>query len=158
MASSGVSGLPAENEMAPDFTVADHTGAEVSLSSLRGRKVVLYFYPKDDTPGCTTQACDLRDHIGEIEKKGAVVLGVSPDGPAKHEKFRAKYNLPFTLLADTDHKVSELYGVWGEKSLYGRKYMGVDRTTFVIGEDGRIIKVFPKVKAEKHLDQVLEVL
>ncbi len=150
--------LPKEQDFAPDFTVADHTGADITLSSLRGKKVVLYFYPKDDTPGCTTQACDLRDHIGEIEAKGAVVLGVSPDGPTKHEKFRAKYQLPFTLLADTDHAVSEAYGVWGEKSLYGKKYMGVDRTTFVIGEDGRILQVFPKVKAEKHLDQVLEVL
>jgi peroxiredoxin Q/BCP len=150
--------MPMENEMAPDFTVADHTGADITLSSLRGKKVVLYFYPKDDTPGCTTQACDLRDNIGEIEKKGAVVLGVSPDGPTKHEKFRAKYQLPFTLLADTDHVVSELYGVWGEKSMYGKKYMGVDRSTFVIGEDGRIIKTFLKVKPENHLDQVLEVL
>ncbi len=150
--------MPRENDVAPDFTVPDHTGADITLSSLRGKKVVLYFYPKDDTPGCTTQACDLRDHIGEIENKGAVVLGVSPDGPTKHEKFRAKYQLPFTLLADTEHTVSEAYGVWGEKSMYGKKYMGVDRTTFVIGEDGRILKVFAKVKAEKHLDQVLEVL
>jgi peroxiredoxin Q/BCP len=147
-----------EGQTAPDFTVADHTGRDITLSSLRGRKVVLYFYPKDDTPGCTTQACDLRDHIEEIEKKGAIVLGVSPDSAAKHEKFRAKYQLPFTLLADTDHKVAEAYGVWGEKSFYGKKYMGVDRTTFVIGEDGRILKVFPKVKPNKHLDQVLEVL
>jgi peroxiredoxin Q/BCP len=150
--------MPAESEMAPDFTVADHTGRDVTLSDLRGRKVVLYFYPKDDTPGCTQQACDLRDHIGEIEKKGAVVLGVSPDGPKKHEKFREKYQLPFTLLADTDHKVSEAYGVWGEKTFYGKKYMGVDRSTFVIGEDGRILRTFLKVKPEKHLDQVLEVL
>jgi peroxiredoxin Q/BCP len=149
---------PAETEIAPDFTLPDQTGKPVTLSELRGKKVVLYFYPKDDTPGCTTQACSLRDHIGEIENRGAVVIGVSPDTSASHEKFRAKYQLPFTLLADAAHEVAEKYGVWGEKSLYGRKYMGVDRTTFVIGEDGRIVKVFPKVKVERHLDQVLEAL
>ena len=144
--------------MAPDFTVLDDTGASVSLSSFRGKKVVLYFYPKDDTPGCTTQACDIRDNFSALRERGAVVLGVSPDSVAKHVKFRKKYDLPFTLLADTDHAVSEKYGVWGEKSFYGKKYMGVDRTTFVIDEEGRILKVFPKVKAEKHLQQVLEVL
>lgn len=144
--------------MAPDFTVLDDTGASVSLSSFRGKKVVLYFYPKDDTPGCTTQACDIRDNFSALRARGAVVLGVSPDSVAKHVKFRKKYDLPFTLLADTDHAVSEKYGVWGEKSFYGKKYMGVDRTTFVIDEEGRVLKVFPKVKADKHLQQVLEVL
>ena len=144
--------------MAPDFTVADHTGEQVTLSSLRGQKVVLYFYPKDDTPGCTTQACDLRDHIAEIEKKGAIVIGVSPDDVKKHQKFRAKYQLPFSLLADTDHTVSEAYGVWGEKSMYGKKYMGVTRATFVIDEDGLVMRAWPKVKPEEHLDQVLAVL
>jgi peroxiredoxin Q/BCP len=158
MTPSETSSLPAEGEMAPDFTVLDDTGASVSLSSFRGKKVVLYFYPKDDTPGCTTQACDIRDNFGALRERGAVVLGVSPDSVAKHVKFRTKYDLPFTLLADTDHAVSEKYGVWGEKSFYGKKYMGVDRTTFVIDEEGRILKVFPKVKAEKHLQQVLEVL
>ena len=150
--------MPAENEMAPDFTVQDQDGREVSLSSYRGKKVVLYFYPKDDTPGCTTQACDIRDHRTEIESKGAVVLGVSPDSPAKHRKFREKYGLPFTLLADEDHSIADAYGVWGEKTFYGKKYLGNNRTTFIIDEDGRIMKVFPDVKAEAHLDQVLGVL
>ena len=111
--------MPTENDMAPDFTAQDHDGNEVTLSQFRGRKVVLYFYPKDDTPGCTTQACDLRDNTSDIEARGAVVLGVSPDPPAKHRKFRDKYDLPFTLLADVDHAIGEAYGVWGEKTLYG---------------------------------------
>jgi peroxiredoxin Q/BCP len=149
---------PEEGTMAPDFTVATDDGSELTLSSLRGKKVVLYFYPKDDTPGCTQQACDLRDSFADIRARGAVVLGVSPDSAKKHVKFREKYQLPFTLLADTDHAVSDLYGVWGEKTFYGKKYMGVDRSTFVIDEEGRIARVFPKVKAEKHLEQVLEVL
>ncbi len=150
--------MPTEKEMAPDFTTADHDGNEFTLSSLRGRKVVMYFYPKDDTPGCTTQACDLRDSTAEIEKRGAVIIGVSPDSPAAHRKFKEKYNLPFTLLADTDHKVAELYDVWKEKTFAGKKYMGNDRSTFVIGEDGRLLKIFPKVKPEQHLDQVLAAL
>ena len=150
--------MPTENDMAPDFTAQDHDGNEVTLSQFRGRKVVLYFYPKDDTPGCTTQACDLRDNTSDIEARGAVVLGVSPDPPAKHRKFRDKYDLPFTLVADVDHAIGEAYGVWGEKTFYGKKYMGNDRSTFIIDETGRIAKVFAKVKAEKHLEQVLEVL
>jgi thioredoxin-dependent peroxiredoxin len=150
--------MPVENEMAPDFTLADENGADVTLSSLRGRKVVLYFYPKDDTPGCTTQACDLRDRAGEFDAKDAVVLGVSPDSAKSHRKFKDKYSLPFTLLADTDHALAEQYGVWKKKKFMGREYMGVERTTFVIGEDGRIIKVLPNVKPATHAGQLLELL
>jgi peroxiredoxin Q/BCP len=144
--------------MAPDFAVPDQDGNTVRLSDHRGRKVVLYFYPKDDTTGCTAQACDLRDHAEEIDTRGAVVLGVSPDPVASHRKFREKYSLPFTLLADTDHAVAERYGVWGLKKMYGREYYGVERTTFVIGEDGRIEQVLEKVKPERHVAQVLELI
>ena len=143
---------------APDFTLDSDTGESVTLSSLKGSPVVLYFYPKDDTPGCTAQACGIRDAWGEFEKAGAVVLGVSPDGEASHAKFREKYDLPFTLLADTEHAVAEEYGVWGEKSYAGKTYMGVDRSTFVIGADGKVAKVFRKVKPDEHADQVLEAL
>jgi peroxiredoxin Q/BCP len=145
-------------EQAPDFTLADQDGNEVTLSGLRGRKVVLYFYPKDDTSGCTTQACGLRDRIDEFGAKGAVVLGVSPDSAASHTRFRAKYELPFTLLADTGHAVAERYGVWQEKSMYGRTFWGVARTTFVIGADGRVEQVLEKVKPAGHAEQVLELL
>jgi thioredoxin-dependent peroxiredoxin len=144
-----------EDDVAPDFTLPDQDENAVTLSDLRGRKVVLYFYPKDDTPGCTTQACDLRDNAATFETRGAIILGVSPDSPAKHRKFREKYGLNFTLLADTDHAVAEQYGVWAEKSMYGRKYWGNERTTFVIGEDGRIEKVLPKVKPAEHAGEVL---
>jgi thioredoxin-dependent peroxiredoxin len=147
-----------EGDIAPDFTLQADDGAEVTLSELKGRKVVLYFYPKDDTPGCTRQACDIRDRWSEFEEKGAVVLGVSPDPVRSHVKFRDKYELPFRLLADTDHQVAEAYGVWKEKSFMGRKYMGNERTTFVIGEDGRILRILPEVKPAEHAEQVLEVL
>jgi peroxiredoxin Q/BCP len=130
----------------------------VTLSGLKGKQVVLYFYPKDDTPGCTTQACGIRDVYGEFEREGAVVLGVSPDDEASHVKFKEKYGLPFTLLADTDHSVSEQYGVWGEKKYMGRTYMGVDRSTFVIGEDGNVKRVMRKVKPDTHADEVLAAL
>ena len=150
--------MPDKNDVAPDFELPTQDGTPLKLSDLRGRKVVLYFYPKDDTPGCTTQACGLRDGWRDFEAKGAVVLGVSPDTVASHTKVRAKYGLPFTLLADTDHAVAEKYGVWKEKNRYGRTYFGNERTTFVIGEDGRIVAVFPKVKPEEHAEQVLEVL
>jgi peroxiredoxin Q/BCP len=143
-------------EQAPDFTLADQDGNEVTLSGLRGRKVVLYFYPKDDTSGCTTQACGLRDRIDEFDAKGAVVLGVSPDSAPSHTRFRAKYELPFTLLADIGHDVAERYGVWQEKSMYGRTFWGVARTTFVIGADGRVEQVLEKVKPAGHAEQVLE--
>jgi len=130
----------------------------VTLSSLRGRPVVLYFYPKDDTPGCTTQACGIRDAYGEFERAGAIVLGVSPDSERSHVKFKEKYELPFTLLADTDHAVAEEYGAWGEKRYMGRTYFGVSRSTFVIGEDGTVKKIFPKVKPAEHADDVLAAL
>jgi peroxiredoxin Q/BCP len=147
-----------EGRPAPDFTLDSDTGEAVTLSTLKGKPVVLYFYPKDDTPGCTAQACGIRDAWGEFENAGAVVLGVSPDGEASHAKFKEKYDLPFTLLADTDHEVAEEYGVWAEKSYAGKTYMGVDRSTFVIDADGNVAKVFLKVKPDEHADHVLEAL
>ena len=147
-----------EGKPAPEFELTSDSGQEVSLASLRGKPVVLYFYPKDDTPGCTAQACGIRDAWGEFERAGAVVLGVSPDGEASHVKFKEKYGLPFPLLADTDHKVCEEYGVWGEKSMYGKTYMGVVRSTFVINADGNVAKVMRKVKPDTHADDVLAVL
>ena len=147
-----------EGEAAPDFTLHSEEGDEVTLSSLRGKPIVLYFYPKDDTPGCTKQACGIRDAYGEFEQAGAVVLGVSPDNERSHVKFREKYDLPFTLLADTDHEVAERYGVWGEKKFMGKTYLGVKRWTFVIAEDGTVKKVFPDVKPAEHADNVLAVL
>jgi peroxiredoxin Q/BCP len=150
--------MPSENEAAPDFTLNDQNGNSVSLTDFRGRKVVLYFYPKDDTPGCTTQACELRDRVETLDSRGAVILGVSPDAVASHRRFADKFDLPFTLLADVDHKVAEAYDVWKEKSMYGRTYWGNERTTFVIDEQGRIISVLPKVKPAEHVDRVLELL
>jgi thioredoxin-dependent peroxiredoxin len=147
-----------EGDQAPDFTLQSDAGTDVTLSSLRGRPVVLYFYPRDDTPGCTKQACGIRDVYGEFERAGAVVLGVSPDDERSHVKFKQKYDLPFTLLADTDHSVAEQYGAWGEKSFAGRKYMGVSRSTFVIGEDGTVKKVLRDVKPATHADDVLAAL
>jgi len=144
-----------EGDQAPDFTLRSDAGEEVTLSSYRGRPVVLYFYPKDDTPGCTTQACGIRDAYGDFERAGAVVLGVSPDNERSHLKFRQKYELPFTLLSDTEHEVADRYGVWGEKKFRGKKYMGVSRTTFVIDESGRVKKVFEKVTPATHADDVL---
>ena len=147
-----------EGKPAPDFELQTDDGETVKLSDLRGKQVVLYFYPKDDTPGCTTQACGIRDTYGEFERAGAVVLGISPDDAESHEKFKQKYSLPFTLLADDDHKVAEEYGVWAEKKYMGRTYMGVDRSTFVIDENGDVKKVLPKVKPDTHADDVLAVL
>ena len=147
-----------ENQKAPDFELATDQGKKVKLSDFKGRKVILYFYPKDDTPGCTTQACDLRDHIQEIDWRGAVVLGVSPDDVTSHKKFKEKFGLNFTLLADADHKVAEAYGVWKEKNLYGKKTMGVERTSFVIDEEGNIAKVLPRVKPAEHVGQILELI
>jgi peroxiredoxin Q/BCP len=147
-----------EGTPAPEFALTSDSGETVSLSDLRGTPVVLYFYPKDDTPGCTTQACGIRDAWGEFERAGAVVLGVSPDSEGSHVKFRDKYGLPFPLLADTDHTVAEAYGVWGEKKYMGRTYMGVERSTFVIGSDGVVTKVLRNVKPATHADDVLAAL
>jgi len=143
---------------APDFTLPDQDGEELTLSDLRGETVVLYFYPKADTPGCTIQACGVRDRDADYAEAGARVLGVSPDEVADVKKFAEKFDLEFTLLADADHAVAEAYGAWGEKSMYGRKYMGVTRATFIVDGDGRIAKVFPKVSPKTHDDVVLEAL
>ncbi len=148
----------AEKEQAPDFTLLSDAGEEVPLSSFRGRKVVLYFYPKDNTSGCTKEACSFRDDYGQFIAKGAVVIGVSPDGEASHQKFKAKYQLPFYLLSDPDHQVAETYGAWGEKKMYGRTYEGILRTTYVINEEGVVSKVFAKVTPTGHAREVLEVL
>ena len=145
-----------EGATAPAFKTKDANGETVSLKDLRGQKVVLYFYPKDDTPGCTKEACSFRDAFSEFKKNGIKVLGVSPDSEAAHKKFVTKYKLPFTLLADTDRSIAEAYGVWGEKKFMGRTYMGVHRKTFLIDEKGKIKKVFEKVKPEDHASEVLE--
>jgi peroxiredoxin Q/BCP len=147
-----------EGKPAPSFSLSSDNGDLISLESLRGRPVVLYFYPKDDTPGCTKQACGIRDAWGEFERTGAVVLGVSPDSARSHLKFREKYGLPFTLLADEDHEVAERYGVWVEKKFAGKKYMGVERSTFVIDAEGNVAKAMRRVKPDEHSDQVLEAL
>ncbi len=144
-----------EGEAAPDFTARDAEGNEVKLSNLRGRKVVLYFYPKDDTPGCTKEACSFRDAHTVYEEQGIKVLGVSLDDEESHQKFAEKYSLPFTLLADTDHSISDAYGVYGEKNYMGKSYMGVSRKTFLIDEEGKLKKVFDKVNVEEHADEVL---
>lgn len=143
-----------EKEQAPDFTVKTDEGKDLKLSGLRGKPVVLYFYPKDDTPGCTIEACELRDAFPRFKKSDAVILGVSPDDVASHQKFKKKFELPFTLLADTDHQIAERYGVWVEKSMYGKTYWGVQRATFVIDPKGTVAKVFPKVKPEGHAAEV----
>ena len=147
-----------EGKPAPDFELKSESGDTVKLSDLRGKPVVLYFYPRDDTPGCTAQACGIRDAYGEFERAGAVVLGVSPDDESSHVKFREKYELPFTLLADTDHAVADQYGAWGEKNYAGKTYMGVQRSTFVIGPDGNVKKVMRNVKPATHADDVLSAL
>ena len=143
---------------APDFTLLDETGAPRQLSSYQGKPVILYFYPKDDTPGCTKEACNFRDDYSAYQHARVVILGVSPDSPASHAKFKEKYHLPFTLLADEGHKVCDLYGVWGEKHKMGRTYMGVLRTTFLISQDGKILKVFENVKPDGHSTEILEAL
>ena len=147
-----------EGEKAPDFKAQDQNGNLVSLKDFKGKKVVLYFYPEDDTPTCTVEACNLRDNYKVLEKKGLVILGVSPDDEKKHKKFEEKYHLPFTLLADPEKKIVDRYGVWGEKNLYGRKYMGLHRTTFLIDEKGIIKKIFRKPKSKIHSEEILKAL
>jgi thioredoxin-dependent peroxiredoxin len=147
-----------EGKPAPEFELESDGGETVTLASLRGKPVVLYFYPKDNTSGCTTQACGIRDAWSEFEATGAVVLGVSPDEVASHRKFKADFELPFALLADPDHKVAEAYGVWVEKSRYGRTYMGIRRSTFVIGPDGNVVKAIYDVTPATHADDVLGIL
>jgi len=144
-----------EGTAAPAFKTTDANGEPVRLKDFRGKKVVLYFYPKDDTPGCTKEACSFRDAFSKFKKQGITILGVSPDSEKSHQKFTAKYNLPFTLLADTNHSIADAYGVYGEKKFMGRTYMGIHRTTFLIDEKGKIKKVFEKVKPEDHADEVL---
>ncbi len=143
---------------APNFKTIDQNGELVTLEQFRGKKVILYFYPKDDTPGCTKEACAFRDNFEKFKEINVEVLGVSVDDEKKHKKFAEKYNLPFRLLADTEKKIVQDYGVWGEKSLYGKKYMGTNRVTYLIDENGKIEKVFPKVKPETHAEELLQVL
>jgi peroxiredoxin Q/BCP len=145
-----------EGSNAPAFTTTDTDGNTVKLKDLRGKKVVLYFYPKDDTPGCTKEACSFRDAFSDFKKKGITILGVSPDKQSAHQKFTEKYKLPFTLLSDTDHAIAEAYESWGEKKFMGRTYLGVLRNTFLIDEKGKIKKIFEKVKPEEHASEVLE--
>jgi peroxiredoxin Q/BCP len=147
-----------EGKPAPDFELTSDSGDRVKLSDLRGKPIVLYFYPRDDTAGCTKQACGIRDAYDAFEGRGAVVLGVSPDDEASHVKFKSKYHLPFTLLADPDHRVAEDYGVWRERKLYGKTSMGIERSTFVIDPQGKVAKVMRRVNPEKHADQVLAAL
>lgn len=147
--------MVAEGQPAPAFSLADQQGNEHTLASYKGKPVVLYFYPKDDTPGCTTEACAFRDARADYAKAGAIVLGVSPDTVKSHKKFADKFSLDFPLLADVEKTVCEAYGVWKEKSMYGKTYMGVERTTFVIDKEGLITKIFPKVKVDGHCDAVL---
>lgn len=147
-----------EGQKAPDFSLQDESGTQRNLSDYRGKPVVLYFYPKDDTPGCTKEACSFRDDYAVYDQEGIIILGVSPDSPKSHAKFKSKYNLPFTLLSDPDHLTCLAYEVWGKKKFMGREYDGVFRTTFVIDGDGKIVKVFKNVKPEGHSSHVLEAL
>jgi len=147
-----------EGDIAPKFTVTTSGGGKISLADYLGKNVILYFYPRDDTPGCTKEACAFRDEFAQFKKKGAVILGVSTDSVKAHDKFVEKFKLPFTLLADEDKKIVEAYGVWGEKSFMGRKYLGTNRVTFLIGPDGKIRKIWPLVKPEEHAAEVLAAL
>lgn len=153
-----MSKAPSVGDYAPDFELISDAGTKVRLSDFRGQRVILYFYPKDDTPGCTTQACGFRDSYPAIEEKNGVVLGISPDGVESHRKFKTKFNLPFSLLVDEDHSVAELYGVWGEKTNYGRKYFGVIRSHFVIDENGRITEAQIKVSPDYSVESALKAL
>jgi peroxiredoxin Q/BCP len=145
-------------QAAPDFELPSDSGRRVKLSEFRGKRVIVYFYPKDDTPGCTTQACGFRDAYPQIEEKNAVVIGISPDGVQSHQKFKTKHDLPFILLADEEHKVAEAYGVWGEKSMYGKKYMGILRSHFVIDEKGRLVDAQVKVSPADSVERAVNVL
>jgi thioredoxin-dependent peroxiredoxin len=145
-----------EGTAAPDFKGVDQDGNEISLKDYRGKKLVLYFYPEDDTPTCTIQACNLRDNYGLLKKKGFEVVGISPDDEKKHKKFEKKFSLPFTLIADTSHEILERYGVWGEKQLFGHHYMGVHRTTFLIDENGIICKIFLRPKNKAHAEEIVD--
>jgi len=145
-----------ENDLAPDFTLPDETGQQHSLSDYKGKTVVLYFYPKDDTSGCTKEACSFRDNFSEITSKGAIVIGISKDSPKSHEKFKIKYNLPFLLLADENAKVIKLYNCWGTKNMYGKMVEGTLRKTFIIDKDGKIKKIFEKVTPEGHAEEILK--
>jgi len=147
-----------EGGKAPEFSADTNGGGKISLADFKGKNVVLYFYPKDDTPGCTKEACAFRDNFSEFKRRGAIVLGVSPDSVKSHDRFAEKFKLPFTLLADEDKKIVEAYGVWGEKSFMGRKYMGAHRVTFLIGPDGRIKKIWPQVKPDEHAQEILAAL
>ncbi len=143
---------------APAFNLESDSGEKVSLTSLRGKRVVLYFYPKDDTPGCTQESCDFRDNLSRVEAQGAVVFGVSKDSVSSHQKFKEKFSLPFPLLSDPSHVMLEKYGVWKEKKLYGRSYMGVERTTVIIDEHGKVAQIFPKIKVAGHVESIIESL
>jgi len=143
-------------DKAPDFTATDQDGKKISLKDFRGKKVVLYFYPQDDTPTCTVEACNLRDNFADLTEAGFVVLGVSPDAEEKHKKFEEKYKLPFRLIADPEKKIINLYGVWGEKNMYGIKFLGLKRTTFLIDEEGKIFKIFKKPKSKIHSEEILK--
>ncbi len=145
-----------EGDKAPLFTLPDEAGRKISLNDFRGKKVVIYFYPEDDTPTCTTQACNLRDNFSDLTKNDIIVLGISPDEVKKHQKFISKFQLPFSLLADPEKKVIDKYGVWGEKNLYGRKYMGLHRTTFLVDEKGIIRKIFKKPRSANHTAEILK--
>lgn len=149
---------PQVGDQAPDFTLPNEAGEPVSLSQFRGKRVILYFYPKDDTPGCTSQACGFRDSYPQIEEQNAVVIGISPDSTKSHTKFKTKHNLPFILLADEEHRVAEAYGVWGEKSMMGKKYMGIIRSHFVIDEEGRIVQAEVKVSPADSVKRALAAL
>ena len=150
--------MPGPGDRAPDFAAPDQTGATVRLSDFAGRPLALYVYPKDDTPGCTAQACNLRDHTDALAEAGVAVVGVSPDDTASHGRFADKHALPFPLLADPDHTLMEAYGAWGEKTLYGRKSVGVKRTTFLIGPDGHVLHVFKRPKTQRHAQEILDKL
>lgn len=155
-AAPAVESLLKIGQKAPAFTLMNHAGQKVSLKDFSGKKIVIYFYPKDDTPGCTKESCDFRDHFEPVKKAGAIVIGVSKDSVASHLKFKTKYSLPFDLLSDEEGKMCEAYGVWKEKSMYGRKYMGIERTTFLIDENGKVAKIYPKVSVTGHVDEVLK--